>query len=48
MAAEVWRRVVWLSLRDAPRLRPRGVRILGSAYTYLPTYLCGQKFGKRR
>ena len=38
VAAEVWRRVVWLSLRDAPRLRPRGVRILGSAYTYLPTY----------
>ena len=23
--------------RDAPRLRPRGVRILGSAHTYLPT-----------
>ena len=39
MAAEVWRRVVRRSLRDAPRLRPRSVRILGSAYTYLPTYL---------
>ena len=39
VAAEVWRRVVRWPFRDAPRLRPRGVRIFGSAHTYLPTYV---------
>ena len=43
----VWRRVVRWPLRDAPRLRPRGVRLLGFAYTYLSTFTAERALRRR-